>query len=70
MEDWNVAKVIKINTPLAMHLAYDWLQKNKIGNISEISSYVINEQLETVKRKLQNFQFPGRFQYLKVKNLK
>lgn len=74
MENWQVEKIVKINAPLAIHLAYDWLKNNKLEKLNGISSYVVdgnlNKLLPIVKKIWENFQFPGRFQYLKVKNLK
>lgn len=74
MVNWDVDKVIKINTPLAIHLTYDWLRNNKPEKLNGISNFVLNNHLHklvpTVQNILKDFQFPGRFQYLKIKNLK
>lgn len=74
MMDWNVEEVVKINSPLAIQLAYDWLKTNKLEKLNGIKPFVVDGDfqkiLPTVEKILQNFQFPGRFQYLKIKNLK
>lgn len=72
--NWDMEQIVKINAPLAIHLAYDWLNRNKIEKLNGISSYVHNDHLHellpTFQKILKSFQFPGRFQYIKIRNLK
>lgn len=76
LDSWNPKEVVKINSPLAVCLAYDWLttyrndQLNGFGDHGLGKEENIHKFSATVIKYLDNFQFPGRCQTLNLGNLK
>ncbi|KAL5275126.1 FPGS family protein, partial [Megaselia abdita] len=75
LDNWTTKEVVKINTPLSVCLAYDWLTRTTKNKINGIGINILSNQnnfhkfLSTVLKQLENFQFPGRCQNVKIRNL-